>query len=89
MRLFVKQFESICQDQSELGWDGVCCPISPTMTKHNLLLAAVHPFIEAAKQIPEGTSPDDTLHSVFPPVGLFIEDFYRLVAAVNINKKGS
>jgi len=82
MRSPVKQFESICQDRDELKWDGLCCPVSAIADKYNSLLVALQPFIEAAKQIPEGTSPDDTAYSVFPPLGLFVGDFYSLLSTV-------
>jgi hypothetical protein len=82
MRSPVKQFESICLDH-ELKWGGVSRPIAPDLVvKYNLLLAAVQPFIEAAKHIPEGTSPDETIYGTFPPLGLFVGDFYNLLSAL-------
>jgi hypothetical protein len=83
MRSQRKQFESICQDSKELNWVGVGHPIlSRFDSKHELLLEALQPFIEAANQIPEGTSPDETVYSVFPPMGLFVGDFYKLLTVL-------
>ena len=86
MRSPVKQFESICSDRDELKWDGICCPVSSVNAKHMLLVEAVQPFVEAAKHIPDGTSPDETLHSTFPPLGLFIGDFYNLLRTLRLTK---
>jgi len=82
MRSSVKQFESICSDRAELTWDGICCPASSISTKYMLLVEAVQPFVEAAKLIPQGTSPDDTVYALCPPLGLFVGDFYTLVCTL-------
>jgi len=86
MRSTVKQFESVCQDQDELQWNTACCSASVVTTKHTLLVEAMQPFMEAARHIPEGTSPDETVYEVFPPLGLFVGDFYKLVNTLKKTK---
>ena len=81
MRSPVKQFDSICSDRNELKWDGVCCPISSITSSYKLLLAAIQPFVEAAKYIPEGTSPNDDI-SCIPRSCFCVGDFYSLVKAL-------